>query len=248
MTAPVVEVPECDGPDPWARSITDVLCEVKQKVGTVRKEGQFKADTRGGNSTVKYNFRGVDQVVNACAGPLNDAGVMILPELRSIDYHDGTTSGGSAMTWVRVVVRFRFQWRDQHLDVVVPGEGFDSSDKGTAKAMSVALRIALLQALNLPTDDPDPDEVRIERGHAAAPVDPDEGTKRAKRWLIHWFTEAKAGEHAAAFSSDLWAKKARGTDWPQAAIDNLEREVEQYLAALHDIAGASAPVEEAVEA
>ena len=44
----------------------------------------------------------------------------------------------------------------------VPGEAIDSSDKGTAKAMSVAYRIFLLQLFSLPTGDPDPDSERPE--------------------------------------------------------------------------------------
>ncbi len=46
----------------------------------------------------------------------------------------------------------------------------DSGDKATAKAMSVAYRIALIQALNAPTGDPDPDTQTYERSasHAAA--------------------------------------------------------------------------------
>ena len=42
----------------------------------------------------------------------------------------------------------------------------DSGDKATPKAMSVAFRIALLQALALPTDEPDPDSYAYERAEA----------------------------------------------------------------------------------
>ena len=42
----------------------------------------------------------------------------------------------------------------------------DSGDKATAKAMSVAFRTALLQALALPTDEPDPDSQSYERSSA----------------------------------------------------------------------------------
>ena len=42
----------------------------------------------------------------------------------------------------------------------------DGGDKATAKAMSVAFRIALLQALALPTSEPDPDSTSYERSPA----------------------------------------------------------------------------------
>jgi hypothetical protein len=43
------------------------------------------------------------------------------------------------------------------LDAESVGEASDSLDKATSKAMSVAYRTALIQALTLPTGDPDPD-------------------------------------------------------------------------------------------
>ena len=45
----------------------------------------------------------------------------------------------------------------------VAAEAWDSGDKAAPKAMSVAFRTALLQALALPTDDPDPDSQSYER-------------------------------------------------------------------------------------
>ena len=49
------------------------------------------------------------------------------------------------------------------VEVVQLVEVVDSGDKATAKAMSVAFRTALLQALCLPTDEPDPDASSYER-------------------------------------------------------------------------------------
>jgi hypothetical protein len=52
------------------------------------------------------------------------------------------------------------------IKATVVGEAMDSGDKATAKAMSVAFRTALLQALSLPTDEPDPDATSYERSSA----------------------------------------------------------------------------------
>jgi len=51
----------------------------------------------------------------------------------------------------------------------VAGEALDTSDKATAKAQSVAWRVCLIQMLQIPTGDPDPDSVRIERGEQPLP-------------------------------------------------------------------------------
>jgi hypothetical protein len=59
----------------------------------------------------------------------------------------------------RVTVRYRFVGPGgDALETVVAAEAMDAGDKATSKAMSVAFRTALLQALALPTDDKDPDQ------------------------------------------------------------------------------------------
>src|SRR5699024_2155857 len=88
-------------------------------------------------------------------------GVICTPRLEALEYTTATTAKGSTMNVARVQVTYQFRGPGGELgDVVqatVPGEAFDSGDKSTAKAMSVAYRTALLQVLTLPTDEPDPD-------------------------------------------------------------------------------------------
>jgi len=119
----------------------------------------------GWNPGQKFHFRGIDAVVNAVGPALRKAGVVPTPVLETATYRDILTGGNrTPMQQCTVQVRYQF-WgpAGDHLDVVVPGEAFDSGDKGTAKAMSVAYRIALLQLLALPTDEPDPDATSYER-------------------------------------------------------------------------------------
>jgi hypothetical protein len=133
-------------------------------VGAVRKADR--------NSSQNFNFRGIDAVVNAVSPALRHYGVVVTPELQSVEY--GTVEIGknrTAMGHVRVVVKYTFTAEDgSSLTATVPGEAMDSGDKATAKAMSVAFRTALLQALALPTDEPDPDSQSYERAPAQAKV------------------------------------------------------------------------------
>jgi hypothetical protein len=78
------------------------------------------------------------------------------------------------MGHVKVMVRYTFHAPDgSSLETIVPAESFDSGDKATAKAMSVAFRTCLLQTLCLPTDDVDPDATSYERAPSkAAPTHP----------------------------------------------------------------------------
>lgn len=148
------------------KTIYELFAEVKREIGPVGKDGV--------NKSQHYNFRGIDAVVNAAAPHLDKAGVLTVPMLQTIDY--STVEVGqnrTPMGHVRVTVIYRFTGPEgDSFDALVPGEAMDSGDKATAKAMSVAYRIALLQALNLPTSDVDPDSQSYERSPARERQDP----------------------------------------------------------------------------
>jgi transglutaminase-like putative cysteine protease len=120
------------------------------------------------NTQQNYQFRGIDAVMNAVGPALRSHGVVVVPMLEEVHYRDVQTSTGKASRECTVTVRYRFHGpAGDFIDCVTPGESMDFGDKGAPKAMSVAYRIALLQALCLPTDDQDPDSQSYER--AAGP-------------------------------------------------------------------------------
>lgn len=131
-------------------SLVERLIAVKKDIGAVGKDGR--------NTQQGFNFRGIDAVLNAVAGPLMKHGIMAYPsKVISVNRGTATTSKGSVMNTVEVVMQYAFTDGDRTLYFEAPGESFDSGDKATPKAMSVAYRTALIQALSLPTDEPDPD-------------------------------------------------------------------------------------------
>lgn len=136
------------------------LSAVMADVGAVKK-GDY-------NEGQRFNFRGIDAVVNAVSPVLRKHGIMVTPHVEQFDY--GTVEIGrnrTPMGHVRVIVTYTFHHvSGGSVTATVPGEAMDSGDKATAKAMSVAFRTALLQALCLPTDEPDPDSVSYERAPA----------------------------------------------------------------------------------
>lgn len=131
-------------------TLVERLIAVKKDIGGVGKEGR--------NAQQGFNFRGIDQVINAVAGPFIKHGIMAYPsKVISVKRGTASTTKGSTMNTVEVIMQYAFTDGSDILYVEAPGESFDSGDKSTAKAMSVAYRTALLQSLSLPTDDPDPD-------------------------------------------------------------------------------------------
>lgn len=133
----------------WARVMADV-------------QSISKADRRddvGGH----YNFRGVDRVINAVGPALRRHGVLVLPtKVAEKEYGETRTSKGTVMQECKVTM----QWTvlgpmgDTLPILESAGEATDTQDKSTSKSISVAHRIVLLAALQIPTSDPD-----IDRGH-----------------------------------------------------------------------------------
>lgn len=118
------------------------------------------------NNEQGYNFRGIDAVVNAVGPALRTHGVIVAPEVLDISYRDVTTSRGKPSREVTVKVRYTFYGPGgDSISCVTAGESMDFGDKGTPKAMSVALRVALLQTLCLPTHEVDPDAQSYERAY-----------------------------------------------------------------------------------
>jgi hypothetical protein len=151
--------------------IITLLTKVMDDIGAVRKGEK--------NTHQNFNFRGIDAVVNAASPAFRKHGVVVVPTLNSVDYETVEVGQNrSRMASVRVNVSYTFHAPDgSNVVATVVAESMDSGDKATAKAMSVAFRIALLQTLCLPTDDIDPDAQTYER--SAAP------TKRVEKETVY---------------------------------------------------------------
>lgn len=104
-----------------------------------------------------FNFRGIDDVMNHCGPAMRKHGVVAAPI--KVDAVAGEKQlRNSVAKSMDLIVTIRWaNTEGEFMDTQVAAEAFDSGDKATAKAMSVALRTAYLQVLCLPTEEPDPD-------------------------------------------------------------------------------------------
>lgn len=136
-------------------TIIGALVEVSKDVGAVRKDSY--------NQGQHFNFRGIDAVVQAVYPAFIKHGIIYCPRVIEKDYSEKPLKNGGVATSVRLTVEATF-WHTSgdSLSAVVQAEAFDMGDKATAKAMSVAMRTALLQVLCLPTDEQDPDTYTYE--------------------------------------------------------------------------------------
>lgn len=133
--------------------------------------GDVQAVRKGDrNQQQGYSFRGIDAVVNAVGPAFRKHGVLAVPHKSEARYRDVQTSTGKPSRECTVTVTYRFYGpAGDFIEAEVPGESMDFGDKGAPKAMSVAFRIALLQTLAIPTDEPEPDSQTYERSAPPPP-------------------------------------------------------------------------------
>lgn len=161
---PFADLPEPDG-DPDKVSVFVAWNRVMRDVAAIGKK-QVADTGRGG----RYNFRGVDAVVNAFGPAVRRHGVIVVPTKVSPSHRDAKSANDKAMRETTTVVDFRvYGPTGDYFEGQAEGESLDVSDKGTAKAQSIAERVFLLITGMVPTDEQDPDRVQHERGERPTP-------------------------------------------------------------------------------
>ncbi|MGW3135953.1 ERF family protein [Streptomyces sp. NPDC001139] len=116
----------------------------------------------------RFNFRGVDTVVNVFGPVTLKHGVNVMSSKVEASYGEKTTAKGTKMRECSVLVTWTIMGpMGDTLTLQTMGEALDTADKATTKAQSVALRTLLLGFGLTPTHDKDPDADRIERGNDA---------------------------------------------------------------------------------
>lgn len=106
------------------------------------------------NEAQGYRFRGIEDFLNNAHPALIKHGVFFAPEVIESKTLEGQTQKGAPTLRVLLRVRFRFYADDgSFVEVTTQGEGIDSSDKASNKAMSAATKYCLMNIFCIPTDD-----------------------------------------------------------------------------------------------
>lgn len=110
---------------------------------------------------LNYRFAGERAMIEEIRPAMVRHGIFVYPHcVREVKRETYTTSRGSTMNLVGLVVTYRFAHESGEHDIVVEayGEGADVGDKAAPKAMTGAFKYALRQAFCIETgDDPDND-------------------------------------------------------------------------------------------
>lgn len=159
-------------PEGWQdQNVHMALLNVMRELPAVGKESQNT------ESPDQFWFRGIDAIVNAVGPLFRKHGVLCLPKVLKADIRPASTDRGAGMVaWVRM--RYTFWGPDgSKRKVTVAGEAMDTGDKALSKAQSVAWRVALIQALSIPTGERDPDASTYRRT-GEQPASGGDGTRK----------------------------------------------------------------------
>lgn len=124
---------------------------VMEEIGAIGKTSE--------NQQQHFMYRGIDAVMNALQPALIKHKVFVVPETLEQRREERTTGKGGNLIYSILKIKFTFYAEDgSNVSATVIGEGMDSGDKASNKAMSVAFKYACFQVLCIPTEEmKDPD-------------------------------------------------------------------------------------------
>lgn len=132
-------------------AIYSLLGQAMGEIGAIGKD-QY-------NQQQRFNYRGVDDVMNALNPILVKYGLFVVPEVVGQVREERESKSGANLIYSIVTMKYTvFAPDGSNISATVIGEGMDMGDKATNKAMSVAFKYAMFQLFCIPTKEMiDPD-------------------------------------------------------------------------------------------
>lgn len=124
---------------------------IMEEIGAIGKTSK--------NQQQGFMYRGIDAVMNALQPALVKYKVFVVPEILEQKREERVTGKGGNLIYSVLKIKYTFYAEDgSSVSATVIGEGMDSGDKASNKAMSVAFKYACFQVLCIPTEEmKDPD-------------------------------------------------------------------------------------------
>jgi hypothetical protein len=127
------------------KQIYQLIPQVMRGIGAIGKGRN--------NAQQNYKFRGIDDVYNAVQPVLVEHGVFVVPTVVEQAREERTTRSGANMIYTVLTVKHTFYAPDgSSIEAVTVGEAMDSGDKSANKAMSAAMKYALIEVFSIPTE------------------------------------------------------------------------------------------------
>ena len=137
-------------------NIFESITKIMEEIPAIKKDKT--------NTTQNFKFRGIDDVMNVLHPLLSKYKVFIVPQVLEHKREERVTSKGGNLIYSICKTKYIFYAEDgTSVEAITEGEGMDSGDKSTNKAMAVAMKYALFQVFCIPTDEMiDPDSESYE--------------------------------------------------------------------------------------
>lgn len=140
-----------------APMIYGAICNVMRDIGAVGKNQK--------NIQQNFMFRGIDAVMNAINPALIKHRVFAVPEILEQTREERTSRNGGQLIYSICRIKYTFYAEDgSSVSAITIGEGMDSGDKATNKAMAIAFKYACFQVFCIPTEemiDPDAESPEV---------------------------------------------------------------------------------------
>ena len=147
---------------------------IYEAIATIMNEG-YSIGKEKENKQQNFKYRGIDDVMNVFHPLLAEHSVFVVPEVLEQTREERVSKNNSTLVYSILKMRYTFYSADgTSVSAVVVGEGMDSGDKASNKAMAVAMKYAMFQVFCIPTEEmDDPDSEAYEVKPKAAPKKPE---------------------------------------------------------------------------
>lgn len=143
------------------------------------------------NPSQHYKYRGIEDIYSALNPMLIANKVILIPELLSHNLTDFNSAKGSLL--FRAIVSMKYTFKStidgSEAHCIMTGEGMDTGDKATPKAISMAFKYMAFQMFCIPVPDDSADAEKqdheVKRIEPSKPITPNQiaDSKQPEKWL-----------------------------------------------------------------
>lgn len=136
---------------------------IYEAITAIMQEG-YSIGKNKKNQQQGFMYRGIDDVMNTFQPLMSKYKVFCVPEVIGHEREERQTNKGNNLIYSILTIRYTFYAEDgTSVSAVVVGEGMDSGDKASNKALAVGMKYAMFQTFCIPTEEMiDPDSVTPE--------------------------------------------------------------------------------------
>lgn len=193
------------------KKIYKAIPAIMEEIGHIGKDKK--------NQQQGFMFRGIDQVMNTMKPLLAKHGVFIVPEILETNREERMTKSGGTLIYTMHKIVYHFMADDgSEVCATVVGEGMDSADKSSNKAMAVAFKYACFQVFCIPTEEMakvDPDNYTVEASKPSDAqlktyIDNCETVDDFKTMKANWGVYISGNAELSAYANARYAEIKKG--------------------------------------